>query len=52
MITVEVMEGNGKVWVDDQWLEAPGIEDCIREYNHGCMITIYEDDTELDCLEI
>ena len=52
MITVEVMEGNGKVWVDDQWLEAPDIEDCIRKYNHGCTITIYEDDTELDCLEI
>ena len=51
MITVKIMEGNGKEWTDDQWLEEPNQEDCIREYNPGCLVVVTIDGVEVDIYE-
>ena len=51
MITIEITEGSGKTWVDEQWVEQPDEEDCIREYNQGCLVVVYEDGEEIDSFE-
>lgn len=51
MIKVEITEGNGKTWVDPMWVEAPNEEECIKEYNPGCLIRVIEGDEEIDIFE-
>jgi len=50
-ITVEITEGNGKTWIDEQWILEPDEEDCVREYNTGCLVVVYEDGNEIDSYE-
>ena len=45
---VEITEPSGKTWIDAQWIDAPDEEDCIREYNPGCVVEITLDDGEME----